>query len=75
MNTTPLTVSKHGDFSIATRAFKEGFVAWGKMGPIQGEGPLSETGRHVWFQFGETPAQAKDLLLEELGLQGSQVGG
>ncbi len=61
--------SRHGDFEVATVPSKSGFYAWGKMGAIQGNGPTSEPGGPVWYQFGASRKEARDKLLSELGLK------
>ena len=58
-----------GPFHIASAQGELGFVSWGKMGPIHGDDPISETGEHVWFQFGVTRDEAVTRLLSELGLK------
>ncbi len=56
-------------FHIASAEGKGGqFVAWAKMGPILGRDPVEEPGNHVWFQIGQTRAQAEAKLLHELGV-------
>lgn len=63
-------ISKHGDFQIATAKGASGrFIAWGKMGKIVADDPVTEPGNHVWFQSGATREDAKDKLLDELGLK------
>jgi hypothetical protein len=56
-------------FHLASAEGKSGgFVAWAKMGPILGRDPVDEPGAYVWFQFGQTRAQAEERLLRELGV-------
>lgn len=62
-------VTTHGDFQVATApGATGGFVAWAKMGHIQGDCPITEPGQHVWFDFGRTREEARDHVLAELGL-------
>jgi hypothetical protein len=63
-------VTKHSDYEVATiPGSYDGFVAWAKMGRIQGINPVDEPGEHVWFNFGQTREDAKRKILNELGLQ------
>jgi hypothetical protein len=62
-------VTRHGDFEIATAISNTaGFIAWGKMGRIVGVNPIDEPGEYVWCQYGRTRDEARDRLLDELGL-------
>ena len=62
-------IEKLGAWNIATANGKSGsVVAWAKMGPLTGTGPLDEPGEHVWFEFGMTREDAKGKLMAELGL-------
>lgn len=64
-----MNITRHGAFNVATKQGVGGwFIAWAKMGQIQGSDPLSEPGSHVWFNFGRTQDEAKGKLLAELGL-------
>jgi len=64
-------VTRHGDFNLATMPNRHGggFVAWAKVGEIVGMSPLDESG-FVWFEFGSTRDEARDRLLDEIGLKG-----
>ena len=63
-----IVISRHGDFQVATARTKKGFTAWAKMGPITSDSPLTEPGAYVWFSLRETREEARDSLLDELGL-------
>lgn len=62
-------VTRHGDFQVATAYASGTFVSWAKMGRIQADNPVDEPGQHVWFNFGVTRVQARERILEELGLR------
>jgi hypothetical protein len=47
---------------------KPKFLAWAKMGPITGTGPLDEPGFNVWFNFGRTREEAVATVKREIGI-------
>jgi hypothetical protein len=58
-------------WQIATARARHGlrrWWAWGKMGSIQGDSPLTEPGSHVWCEFGDSREEASRKLKQELGL-------
>jgi hypothetical protein len=62
-------VERSGSWHIATAIGASGrFVSWAKMGPITGDGPLTEPGYHVWFNFGATRDDAVKAIKQELGI-------
>ena len=64
-------VTRFGDFCVATVPHPSGgYVAWAKMGNIVGPSPLYEPGQHVPFAFGRTRDEAREKVLEELGMHG-----
>lgn len=68
MTMSDVEVTRHGDFEVATVRGKSGFTAWAKMGAIQTDCPIKEPGAHVWFNFGRTREEARNRVLDELGL-------
>ena len=63
-------IQKIGAWQIAvdTEPFEGWFTAWGKMGPITGDGPIDEPGEHVWCQSARSPEEAVKRLREELAI-------
>jgi hypothetical protein len=62
-------ITTHGDFQVATAKGENHFTAWAKMGRIQTDCPIKEPGEHVWFNFGATREEARERVLDELGLK------
>jgi hypothetical protein len=63
-------ITQHGDWQVATAIGRGGkIVSWAKMGIIQGTSPIDEPGEYVWFEFGNTREEAREKLLDELGLR------
>ena len=62
-----ITRGTYANFGTAVRAPRRGrhYVAWACEGATVADGPLAEPNK-VWFQFGNTEAEALDKLHVEL---------
>ena len=66
-----MRIEQHGPWQFAVRHKRnggDGFIAWGKVGVIQGDCPLFEPGDPVHFGFGDTEDEALKDAMSETGL-------